>query len=158
MNKKEENCNVCTDFKSAIGKFMQKKKTLPQPINADFNSQGVLFNGQSQVAVAYLRTPPDATELGNATWLFLHTTAAYYAECPTNLQKQKMLLFIDGLSEFYPCCICSEHLKEYISKNPPNVNSNIELSQWFCNLHNNVNRRNNKPFFDCSKILSSYKP
>lgn len=154
-DKDENNCNICTDFKSAIGNFMQKKKTLPQPANSNFpkpvnsdfdNFHKVIFNSH-----------PNSTELGNATWLFLHTTAAYYSECPSELQKQKMLLFIDGLSEFYPCCICAEHLKEYIIKNPPNVNSNIELSEWFCKLHNNINNQNNKSIFDCSKILSTYK-
>jgi FAD-linked sulfhydryl oxidase len=157
MNKEsqEKDCNICTDFKSAIGKFMQKKKILPQPINADLNSQGLFSTTIQQFNT---KTPPDSIELGNATWLFLHTTAAYYPECPTNLQKQKMLAFIDGLSEFYPCCMCAEHLRLYISKNPPTINSNIELSEWFCKLHNDVNRRNNKPIFNCSHILSSYKP
>jgi len=149
MNKKD--CNIC------------EKKKLPQPINADFDNL-VLFSTQSiqrtqdtqRTLNADRQRTLNSNKLGNSTWLFLHTTAAYYPEYPTNIQKQKMLALIDSISEFYPCHICVEHLKEYIKKNPPTVNSNIELSQWFCKLHNDINLRNNKPIFNCSKILANY--
>lgn len=98
----------------------------------------------------------NSIELGNSTWLFLHTMAAYYPKNPSELQKQKMLLFIDGLSEFYPCNICSDHLKSYMIKFPVNVETNETLSEWICKLHNNVNKENNKAIYDCSSVIEKY--
>lgn len=125
----ENECGICGNFKSAF---------------LNFQNKSVSENNISN-------------ELGNRTWFFLHTMAAYYPDNPSELQKQKMLLFIDGLSEFYPCKTCSEHLKEHIIQMPPNVETNKTLSEWFCKIHNNINKNNGKEQFDCSNVIKEYK-
>lgn len=126
----EDNCGLCDGFKSAFSQFKS-------------NSNNKEAANSSE-------------KLGNSTWFLLHTTSAYYPEYPTEMQKQTMIGFINGLAEFYPCKKCSQHFKEHISNYPPNVNGGNELSLWFCKIHNIVNKMNDKPIFDCNN-LSSYK-
>jgi FAD-linked sulfhydryl oxidase len=85
---KETTCNVCTDFKSL------RKKTIAQ---------------MKQESIQ--ECPPDSTELGRSTWTFLHTMAAYYPENASTTDQQSMKQFIEGLSKFYPCEYCADHLK-----------------------------------------------
>ena len=51
--------------------------------------------------------PLDTDELGNATWRFLHTTAAYYPHEPTADEQQWALDLIISLSKLYPCPHCA---------------------------------------------------
>lgn len=39
-----------------------------------------------------------------------------------------------------------------ISKNPPAVSNQKDLSQWMCDMHNIVNKKLGKPIFDCTKV------
>jgi FAD-linked sulfhydryl oxidase len=127
-------CNVCTDFRN-LRKEIKKN------------------NPQKQEIVC----PPDAGELGRATWTFLHTMAAYYPAKPSDEEKESMRGFIDGLSKFYPCGYCAEHLQQDMKSTPPAVDSNTSLSKWFCDIHNNVNARQGKPKFDCSKVFERWR-
>lgn len=104
-----------------------------------------------------LECPPGKTELGRSTWTFLHTMAAYYPSKPSKTQQTDMLGLIKGLSQFYPCEECAHHLRDEILENPPKVKDNIELSDWFCQIHNQVNIMQGKPTFDCSKVFERWK-
>ena len=126
-----KDCNVCSDF-SAL------RKT---------NFAGIIKQ----------ECPPDSGELGRSTWAFLHTMAAYYPEKPTSSEKAEMKLLINALSKFYPCGYCAEHMREDIKGNPPLVDSNKDLSDWFCDLHNKVNVRQGKLKFDCSKVFERWR-
>jgi len=55
--------------------------------------------------------PVDREELGQATWTFLHTMAAYYPEHPTSKQRYEMAQFVSTFSKFYPCEDCAQHLQ-----------------------------------------------
>jgi len=101
--------------------------------------------------------PPDTSEIGNATWTFLHTMAAYYPEEPSNAQKSLMRSMMEGLAEFYPCSVCAEHLREQVAARPPDVSSNTTLSQWLCAIHNEVNAMLGKPAFDCARTLERWR-
>lgn len=101
--------------------------------------------------------PPDSQELGRATWTFLHTTAAYYPEKPTQGQQKLMRGMIDALAEFYACSYCVGHLRQEVQQRPPDVSSSSALSLWLCKLHNEVNQRLGKPVFDCSKVYERWK-
>lgn len=145
----EEKCNCNNNFDS------NSTKKIADASNEDiFIGQGALL---SHAFKSYDSQPPDINELGRASWTLLHTMAASYPEKPNNDQKQKMLNFINSLAEFYPCYKCKMHFRQQVIDYPPNVNSRNELSNWFCTIHNNVNKINNKPLFDCSQILKRWK-
>ena len=124
MNNK--NCGVCDDFKLAFNTFKKTKK-----------NNETQFEG------------PTKTELGNATWLYLHTMSKYYAENPTEEEQKRMIDLINNIAYFFPCKNCSEHFKEYIKLNSPNVISNKTLMLWMCTFHNDVNKRLGKPEYRC---------
>lgn len=56
--------------------------------------------------------PVDKDELGNATWAFLHTMAAYYPDKPTIDEKKQMTQFISLFANFYPCASCASHFRD----------------------------------------------
>nr|GAT56993.1 predicted protein [Mycena chlorophos] len=70
-------------------------------------------------AVASKSCPPDKDQLGNATWTFLHTAAAYYPTNPTPNQRAQMLALIGSLPALYPCSHCAEDFGERVRENPP---------------------------------------
>ncbi|KAM3136270.1 hypothetical protein pb186bvf_011569 [Paramecium bursaria] len=94
--------------------------------------------------------PLGRNTLGLYTWNFLHTMAIYYPDNPTQEQQTKMINFIDGLAEFYPCNVCKTDFQQDIIKNPPLVQNRQELSIWFCQRHNEVNQKLGKNIYDCS--------
>jgi FAD-linked sulfhydryl oxidase len=110
-----------------------------------------------QSAKPALECPPDSQELGRATWTFLHTMSAYYPEKPNEQQQSSMRSFIKALSNFYPCGYCAEHLREHLKENEPQVSTRQALSKWFCDLHNEVNERLGKPYFDCTLVMKRWK-
>jgi FAD-linked sulfhydryl oxidase len=60
-----------------------------------------------------------------------------------------MSSFIRLFSSFYPCPPCAEHFTQHIDKHAPDTSSRTNLSLFFCNYHNDVNRRLGKKQFDC---------
>lgn len=101
--------------------------------------------------------PLDKDELGRNTWSFLHTMAAYYPEKPTRDQQKDMQQFIKLFSKFYPCDICSEDMRNKLVKIPPKVKNQHELSLWFCQLHNEVNKTLGKPEFNCNLVNERWR-
>lgn len=96
--------------------------------------------------------PADSLALGHGTWRLLHTMAAYYPNQPSSQQQQDMRSFITLFSKFYPCPPCAEDFREWLKTNTPKVESRSSLSQWFCEAHNEVNRKLEKPLFDCRRV------
>ncbi|KNC75003.1 hypothetical protein SARC_12462, partial [Sphaeroforma arctica JP610] len=76
----------------------------------------------------------------------------YSPEKPNDEDKTTMTQFIGGLARHYPCQDCASHLRKHISKHPPTVDSNQEVSRWMCDTHNEVNKYLGKDIFDCSKV------
>lgn len=75
-----------------------------------------LFGVQSSVSEkspSNTECPVDSVMLGNATWTYLHTMAAYYPDSPTTTQQKDMSSLISNFSKFYPCDYCSEHMREW---------------------------------------------
>ena len=94
-------------------------------------------------------SPPDISELGNATWTFLHSMAANYPDQPNDQDKILMSNLINSIVQFYPCYTCRSNLESEVQELYPDVSSNYSLQMWLCKLHNKINYRLNKPQFPC---------
>uniref|UniRef100_A0A7S2SM51 Sulfhydryl oxidase n=1 Tax=Mucochytrium quahogii TaxID=96639 RepID=A0A7S2SM51_9STRA len=94
--------------------------------------------------------PLNRAQLGKSTWEFLHTTAAYYPDDPSEDEKKAAEGLINGLATLYACQHCREHLKQHVDEHPPDVSSRVAFSKWLCETHNIVNKVLDKPQFDCS--------
>jgi len=96
--------------------------------------------------------PLDKDQLGRNTWAVIHTMAAYYPQKPTVNQQKDMEQFIRIFSRFYPCEPCAQDLRKDIELDPPQTQSQKSLSQWWCRIHNKVNKKLGKKLFDCSRV------
>lgn len=158
---KKKPCRVCTDFRSMA--FSSSSKTSNNNLSSHPNPSSTTNASipppadPSLHSIPSMRCPPDSIELGRASWTLLHTMAAYYPEKPSETEKTQMTQFIQGLARFYPCEYCASHLQKDLPEHPPQLNSNVELSQWFCSLHNRVNQRLGKPSFDCSRVFERWR-
>lgn len=94
---------------------------------------------------------PTKDSLGRACWEFLHTTAEGYPDNPSSLDRAQMTNLLEAVAYLYPCEVCRDHFQSYQSKYEPDVSSREGLVQWLCAAHNDVNRRNGKPQFPCSR-------
>lgn len=83
--------------------------------------------------------------------------AAYYPDKPSIDEKKQMKQFISIFANFYPCDSCASNFRKEIISDPPNVDSQQSLAQWFCTMHNNVNVRINKPLFDCKLVNQRWR-
>ena len=91
-------------------------------------------------------TPPLTREsLGQATWSFLHTLAAVYPTQPNELEQRSARQLLEAIGWLYPCAVCAEHFRSTLTVTPPRVGSRLELSDWLCEAHNEVNNRLDKP-------------
>lgn len=158
--KHDESCGVCGDFKSIRRtRFDSSSNVADKLRNAVSHNSMDQEEKERRDADPYqpFDCPADSAELGNSTWTFLHTMAAYYPEKASDEDKKTMNGLIDGLGKFYPCNECATHLRKEIKTNPPFLEGSKELSKWFCNVHNEVNIRQGKPTFDCSMVLERWK-
>lgn len=103
---------------------------------------------------AYYDYPPDNTELGSHAWPLLHSIAATYPEKPTSAEQNQMLSFIQIFSNIYPCWYCAQGFRKWMSKpeNDPkaHLDTQDKFGRWLCAAHNVVNKRLEKPEFDCN--------
>jgi FAD-linked sulfhydryl oxidase len=135
-------CGICDGIKSIAKKF-----------------QKAAFQGGIIRPDAYepFPPPPNADDLGRQTWTFLHTMAAYYPERPTIQQERHAHALFSAMAALYPCHVCAEHLQDELQVHPPKTDSRRSLSQWLCEMHNEVNERLGKPIFDCSRVLERWR-
>lgn len=134
----EENCGICVDTLDWLKKA-RKAKTA------------------KLAAKSAIEDPPDAYHLGNSTWTFLHTMAAYYPHSPSDSQQEEMHNFFFTLAEFYPCKQCATDFQEKITSYPPQTQSRDDLVKWLCEQHNFVNEKLGKPSFDCRDALRRWR-
>lgn len=148
-------CKPCMAFRN--WKPSASRQSKAQSKDASFSSTAAAMSALagSTTAAPIPDGPPedcpaDVEQLGRATWTFLHTTAAYYSETPSPVQRTRMLGLLFALPVLYPCSHCAQHLGETMKRNPPDVSGRLSLSRWLCERHNEVNEHLGKPTFDCS--------
>jgi FAD-linked sulfhydryl oxidase len=112
MQEKEEKkpCKACFDF-STWKKALQQEKSRPIIKN---DKEATEEEEKKELPIC----PPDSLKLGRATWTFLHTTASYYPDKPTEENKQSVVNLLNSISSLYPCNYCASHLGEYLIEHP----------------------------------------
>eukprot|EP00930_Biecheleria_cincta_P056572 TRINITY_DN42658_c0_g1_i1.p1 TRINITY_DN42658_c0_g1~~TRINITY_DN42658_c0_g1_i1.p1 ORF type:complete len:637 (-),score=120.24 TRINITY_DN42658_c0_g1_i1:61-1971(-) len=91
--------------------------------------------------------------LGQRTWFFLHTLAAKYPEEPTEADQAAVRGVVAALGQLYPCPICRQHLQEKLQApelGPVPTDKRTDLTRWFCQLHNMVNKDLGKAQHNCN--------
>jgi hypothetical protein len=86
----------------------------------------------------------EPTIWGSHGWNFIHNIALGYDDKYNYQQKSNYINFFNILGDVIPCEKCSKHYKDYIIKNPPNINNKDSLFKWTVDIHNNVNKILNK--------------
>lgn len=144
-----ENCRVCVDINEWRAKATR--------ILAAGASSAVATHVVSSDSYAQEECPPDAAQLGRSTWIFLHTMSTYYPQAPSLRQQRDMHEFLRILGTVYPCPVCAEHYQECFHRVPPTVQNRESLMRWVCERHNEVNERQGKPRFDCSRVFERWR-
>ncbi|KIM36749.1 hypothetical protein M413DRAFT_448887 [Hebeloma cylindrosporum] len=94
--------------------------------------------------------------LGRATWKLLHTTTLRYPEHPTPDERLALSSYFHLSSRLYPCGECAAEFQQLLQKYPPQTASRRSASLWLCAVHNEVNKRLQKPEFDCAHLSDEY--
>jgi hypothetical protein len=88
-------------------------------------------------------------------WEVFHIACFDYPIHPTNQDKNNITNFIKYYQKILPCKECRTHFMELLNKYPLNPN-NSNLLEWSVFIHNQVNKRLNKPIFEYKNILKKY--
>jgi mitochondrial FAD-linked sulfhydryl oxidase len=79
--------------------------------------------------------PPNRSEIGNASWRYIHSRAANYD--PSNeISETKWLWSFVAL---FPCQNCARDFVEICHKMPPVFTSRESYEKWWIQAHNAVN-------------------
>jgi len=83
---------------------------------------------------------------GPPAWKFLHLLTLNYPNSPSFEDKYKYKEFIIALQRILPCYTCSQHFEKKIKETNFNdiLKSRESLFEWFVDVHNDVNKQNNK--------------
>eukprot|EP00741_Cyanophora_paradoxa_P010649 tig00020537_g10292.t1 len=137
------NCPACKTRPPKAAAKPEEKSAQPAEPSADANA------GPAE--------PPDAADIGRASWTLLHSIAAYYPEQPSEQEQQDMRTFMRLFAKFYPCGVCAEDMRKDVAANPPQTASRTAFEMWMCELHNRVNQKLGKPLIDCARVLQRWR-
>ncbi|KAI0098537.1 ERV/ALR sulfhydryl oxidase domain-containing protein [Nemania sp. FL0031] len=123
--------------------------------NEDFGAlSGNILEGGS--IAPKLENATAKAELGRASWKLFHTMMARFPEKPTEEDSLALKTYIKLFARLYPCGDCASHFQKLLKKFPPQIGSRNAAAGWACHVHNQVNKRLEKPMFDCNKIGDFY--
>lgn len=142
-------CNTLLDFQFATTGAVKKQQSAPPVLEEPLRPKRNLKYPQDE--------PPDVAQLGKSSWTLLHSIAATYPEKPTTKEQADMKLFLSLFAGFYPCWFCGEDFQRYITKHEPETKTQDDLGKWLCEAHNDVNKKLNKPQFNCDLWKKRWK-
>ena len=99
----------------------------------------------------------NSSHWGPHSWYFLHFVSFHYPLKPSNQDKQNYFNFFNSLKHVLPCNKCKEHYKENSIELKNNLNSKDDLVKWLIDLHNEVNKKNNKKIWSYSDVYNKYQ-
>jgi len=88
-------------------------------------------------------------------WCILHSLPFYIREYNQQTCRSISDFFMD-VAITHPCNVCGEHFGIYQKDNPWAGRGLSDLVVWLCNLHNHLNTRLGKPWFDCTKYAQRW--
>ena len=94
---------------------------------------------------------------GPHLWRFLHYLSLSYPSNPTDEEKEIMLNFLESLQEILPCEKCRYNFNKHLDNLDMNaLNNNENFIKWLFNVHNDVNKSNNKPIMEYDDFVKLY--
>lgn len=154
----KEDCDYCKPRKGRFKSQGSRRVAVPHEVDEKeeraFAAQQTTVEKESYDKEGFWEKedPPDVIDLGRAGWTLLHTVASSYPENPSDEKKAQYGNFLRLFSEVYPCSFCSKDIQQYMAKEPPQLGSRRDLTQWTCRAHNHVNEQLNKPLFPCERV------
>lgn len=155
-------CNSKLAFTAALKTGKKSASTDSSATSKDGLPPLTNLNGSS--SEQEVQCPPDGEIIGQSTWTFLHSAAAYYPNSPSEIQQKSMLSLIHSLPHLYPCHSCAEALGEELTRESKEkrsweggdvlqkaVQTGPGLRKWLCGVHNEVNVRLGKPAWTCDE-------
>jgi hypothetical protein len=88
-------------------------------------------------------------------WYILHSLPFYIREYNQQTCRAISDFFMD-VAITHPCNVCADHFEKYQKDNPWVGRGLSDLVVWLCNLHNHLNTRLGKPWFDCTKYAKRW--
>nr|QFG73591.1 MAG: Erv1 / Alr family protein [Megaviridae environmental sample] len=98
----------------------------------------------------------DTNKWGPHAWFFIHTIAINYPITPTSMEKQYHREFFTSLGDILPCPVCRVHFKQNSSNLDSALASKTDLFKYTIDVHNKVNKSNNKPIWSYDRALAYY--
>lgn len=99
-------------------------------------------------------------EWAHSLWKYLHTMSTQYPDTPSLPEQLMMRQWLQTLVVTLPCPKCQRHYAEYLNENYDNMDTVVasrdNLFQFFVDLHNQVNIRNNKPIISLEEAKRLY--
>ena len=92
-------------------------------------------------------------------WIFLHTITFNYPNFPTNTEIKQYKNFFTSLKFVLPCDACKHHYTQNLKRYPLNdtvLSSRENLMKWLLNIHNSVNKMNNKKIYTYKEFIDHY--
>ena len=94
---------------------------------------------------------------GRQAWHFIHMVALSYPDIPSEEDKKNYLRFFQSLPHALPCPICGEHFKGHMEKIPPRLDTRKDLFEWTVDVHNEVNKLNQKRVISYEQAIDELK-
>lgn len=96
---------------------------------------------------------------GPSFWFVFHTISINYPENPSYVQKRNHHDFFKSMQYILPCEICRKHYSQFFKKYPidPFLENKESLVKWTIMIHNQVNKKQNKPTLDYEEVIKKYQ-
>ena len=96
---------------------------------------------------------------GPPAWTFLHSVTLAYPDNPSDIDKSNYENFFNTLQPILPCAKCSQNYMKHLQEDPitNNLDSKKSLVNWLINVHNKVNKSNNKRELTYNEVMNHYK-
>ena len=96
---------------------------------------------------------------GPSAWMFLHSVSLAYPKNPTDIDRINYGNFFNNLQPILPCLKCSNNYLQHIQEEPieNHLDNKESLVKWLINIHNKVNKLNNKNTLSYDKVIDKYK-